>query len=232
MICGRYRHAASACFDEINAAVSAMTSRTVAFNAHAYAPPPDAIVYNFENVPGQVADPRATWPGHEIWDFSASNAAKYDAVHVPVGYHPTMERFKRIAYPDIDVVFTGLLNERRATVIEALRKRDLHVVTVPTGTVYGLERDAILARAKVVLNMLFYPDGVFPALRVAHLVANRVPVISEACPEAWDFVPQCAYDDLVGTVLGALNPKSAISTNQAAENAYERFKARPMGLPS
>jgi hypothetical protein len=226
MICARFEHPPSACFDEIDAAVSAMTDRVVAFNAHIRKPPPGAIVYNFENVPAQVSHPAELWAGHEVWDFSARNAAQYGATHVPVGYHPSMERFKRASHLDIDVVFTGLVNERRAAVLEELRERGLNVVVVPPG-LYGASRDTILARAKLALNMLFHEDGVFPALRVAHLVANRVPVLSEVCPEGWSYVPHTAYRYLASSVANAI-----ARGPQSAEHSFNRFIQQPMRLPT
>jgi hypothetical protein len=239
MILGRYSHVFSACFDEIDAAVTAIDKaagrdRKVVLNAHHYLAPPGSIVYNFENVPGQVSDPAERWKGHECWDFSESNAAKYGAKHVPVGYHPSMERFKRPKFPDIDVVFTGGMNERRAKIIDDLQARGFHVVVIPPGSLYGTARDNILSRARLALNMLFYPDGTFPALRVAHLVANRVPVVSERCPEQWNFVPHCDYADLVSTIAGALNadPSSPTHPDRSAEHAYGRFRDMPMRLPS
>ena len=230
MILGRDQHPASACFEEVNAAVEAMTDRVVCFNAHAFPAPPGAIVYNLENVPGQVPDPAERWKGHEVWDFSASNAAKYGAKHVPVGYHPSMERFERAADCPIDVVFTGCMNSRRARVLTALRDWKLRVVHLPPG-VYGAERDDILARSKLALNMLFYGDGVFPALRVAHLVANRVPVLSEACREGWDFVSTCDYGEIVPRVLRMLKLHPNYLALGAAD-ALADFKSKPMELPT
>jgi hypothetical protein len=170
------------CFVELDDAVRAMTDRVVAFNAHRGEAPPGSIIMQTENVPLQVADPRALWPEHEIWDISASNAAKYGATHVPVGYHPSMERFTRARDLDIDVVFSGAINERRAAVLNDMQARGLNVVVVPL-RLYGRGRDALLARAKLAINMQFYPEGIFPSLRVAHLVANHVPVLSERTAE-------------------------------------------------
>jgi hypothetical protein len=214
------------CFVEIDDAVRAMTDRPVCFNAHRSPPPPGAIIYNLENVPKQVPDPATLWAGHEVWDFSASNAAKYGAKHVPVGYHPSMERFKRAPVLDIDVVFSGAINPRRAQVLNELQSRGLRVVIVPQ-RFYGRQRDAILARAKLALNMLFYEDGVFPALRVAHLVANRVPVLSERCPEQWNYVPHCDYESLATTVENAIKYGP-----EMAEHCYRRFVQQPLELPS
>ncbi len=225
MICSLETTTFAKCFIEIDEAVRQMTDRTVAFNAHRGTAPPGSVIFQTENVPGQVADPRALWPDHEIWDISASNAAKYGATHVPIGYHASMERFERAKVLDIDVVFSGAINERRAKVLSELEARGLKVVVVPI-RMYGRQRDALLARAKLALNMLFYEDGIFPALRVAHLVANRVPVLSEKCREGWDYVPHCKIDDIVWTVENAIKEGP-----EMAEHAYRRFVQRPMVLP-
>ncbi len=229
MIVGRDTQTFSQCFVEIDDAVRAMTDRTVCFNAHRAEAPPGSIIYQTENVPTQVADPRAMWPDHEIWDISASNAAKYGAKHVPIGYHPSMERFKRADVLDIDVVFSGAINDRRAKVLNELQARGLRVVVVPVRT-YGRQRDALLARAKLALNMLFYEDGIFPALRVAHLVANHVPVLSERCPEGWPFISTCEFTDIVDATERIVRDEQAAREN--AEYALEAFRAMPMVLPS
>jgi hypothetical protein len=219
----------SRCFVEIDEAVRAMTDRAVCFNAHRGIAPPGSIVFQTENVPLQVADPRALWPDHEIWDLSASNAAKYGATHVPIGYHPSMERFKRAASPDIDVVFSGAINQRRADILNELQARGLRVVVVPVN-LYGRGRDALLARAKLALNMQFYPDGIFPALRVAHLVANHVPVLSEYTEEGWGFIPTCAIGEMVDRAERMVRDPADAKDNAAF--SYLRFKEMPMVLPS
>ncbi len=233
MILGRDRHPASACFDEIDAAVSALTDRVVVFNAHAFPGhvPEGAVVWNTENVPGQVPDPRALWPDHEIWDISAANAARYGAKHVPIGYHPSMERFERrpVEEQDIDVVFTGCMNPRRADVLQQLADRGLKVAHIGPGGPHGAERDAVLARSRLALNMLFYPDGTFPALRVAHLVANRVPVVSEMAPECFDFLETCAYESLVENCVALLGPFFHGTLHVGADRRLAAFKKQPEG---
>ncbi len=217
MILGRGVHPQSACFDEIDAAVRAMTDRVVCFNAHAF------NLENFSQIKPEVLD---RWADHEVWDFSARNAALYGAKHVPVGWHPSMERFERAPVQDIDVVFSGCINTRRMKVLEDLADRGLKVVVVPPG-IYGAHRDGILARARLALNMLFYEDGVFPALRVAHLVANRVPVLSERCPEMWNWVSHTPYENLQWCASNAIAEGRAM-----ADHAYSLFVQRPMVLPS
>ena len=69
------------------------------------------------------------------------------------------------------------MNERRAAVLNKLRARGLNVVDL--FDVYGVDRDAAIARAKVVANIHFYETATFEAVRVSHLLANGVCVVSE-----------------------------------------------------
>ncbi len=224
----------AACFTEINDAVEALTWRRVCFNSHWATPPAGSIVYNLESIPDQV-DP-ARWAGHEVWDSIASNIAKYppgmNVKHVPVGYHPSMERFDRAKVLDIDVVFTGALNHRRAAVLDALRERGLNVVYIgPAVGNHGAARDAVLARAKLALNILFHDSAPFPALRVAHLVANRVPVVSEACPDGWPWLRGSDLGRFVDAAEHEARSERWLADNRA-EDAYECFRDSPLVLPS
>ena len=229
MICGRYDFPPSACFDEIDAAIRQMTDRVVAFNAHMFPAPKGAIIFNTENLE-QVPDWRERWAGHELWDMGARNCEITGAKYVPIGYHPSMERFTRGPALDIDVVFCGSINERRAKIIDGMTARGLRVQVVGPNSAYGRERDEILARAKLALNMMFYPDGMFPALRVAHLVANRIPVLSERCPGGWDIVPTCEYSGLVDAAVRWIRDDEVLSI--CANDALKAFRERAMVLPS
>lgn len=235
MILGRAAHVHAQCFDEINAAVTAIDveadrDRVVCFNAHEFPAPPGSIVYNLENLDRVHPRARTEWASHECWDFDAANAAKYGAKHVPIGYHPSMERFERATVLDIDVVFAGAINERRARVLDGLRERGLNVVHVPAET-YGAERDALLARAKLALNMQFYVDGAWPALRVAHLLANRVPVLSELHPDAWPFIQGTAYAWLVANAVTLVRNYQHLDFAEQSDRSLEAFRRMPMVLP-
>ncbi len=237
MILGREEHVFSACFTELNDAVEAIereagTNRHIVFNAHEFTAPPGSIVYNLENVPGQVPDPATLWAGHEVWDFDEANAARYGAKLVPIGYHPSMERFARAPEQDIDVIFTGCINERRAKVLDALAGRGLNVVLVLPASPYsyGPVRDGLLSRAKLAISMLHRDDYAFASLRVSHLVANHVPVLVEACRGAWDFVTSCPYDSLVDAAVDLVYAPAA-SRASRAKVSYDAFKKHPMVLP-
>lgn len=228
MICGRYEQPASACFDELDVAIRQMTDRVVALNAHMFPAPRGSIIYNLENLPLQVPDWEKRFDGHELWDISEDNCALTGAKHVPLGWHLSMERFKPRPVQDIDVIFTGCMNERRSKVLDSIRARRLHVVHVDSGTVYGADRDALLARAKIALNIRFYEDGMFPLLRSAHLIANHVPVLSEDCSGVVGFsVPLEQIADHAQRLVCRVDERTRI-----ANECYRGFRASPMVLPS
>lgn len=227
----------SRCFEEADVAVRAMTDRVVAFNAHRGDAPPGAVIYQTEYIPHQVPDFDAfmagPWKGREIWDVSERNLEHYppgtNVKHVPLGYHPSMERFKRAKDLDIDVIFTGAISQRRADVLNALRERGLNVVVVPVN-VYGRSRDALLARAKLALNMLFREGALFPQFRAAHLIANEVPMVSEAAADEPSWVgPGVAYQNLVDAAYFAARGPLL---EEAAGVQLRLFRAYPMVLPS
>lgn len=149
--------------------------------------PNTVILYNLEQV-----DPGTTWlnsalaksmTSHEVWDFSQTNVHRLSAagiatniIWVPIGFSPELTRIESSG-EDIDVLFYGSLNPRRNAILEALRARGLNVVHA--FGVYGAERDNLVARAKIVLNVHFYESGILEWGRVFYSLANRKVMVSE-----------------------------------------------------
>ena len=223
------------CFEEIDTAVSALTTRTVVFNEkHQFKAPSGSIIFNLENVPGQVNP--ALWSEHEIWDASLRNISRYPTglkvTHVPMGYEPSMKRFERrpVEERDIDVVFCGYPNERRLSVLDSLRYRGIKVA-VPDYNTWGKDRDKVIARAKLALDMRYYDDGIFPTLRSLHLVANGMPVVAETSPEMppWALV-NVPYDMLADRIETLLKNRQVMDDFAAA--AENILKKHPLRLPN
>ena len=231
MILGLTDHPAANCFVELDDALSQLTTRTVVLNAHAFPDliPEGAVVMQTESVPEQIFNTLSyLQERNEVWDISARNAEHYTPTHVvPIGYHPSFERFAPVE-PEYDIAFTGCLNTRRAAVLNALAERGLVVAYVGVG-MYGAERDAILARSRLAINMLWEPGRIFPSLRVAHLVSNRVPVLSERCVDGWSFVPTCPYEDLVDVAERVVRDGARAQENAAY--SLEEFRKMPLVLP-
>ncbi|MDA8108645.1 MAG: hypothetical protein M0015_08445 [Betaproteobacteria bacterium] len=158
--------------------------------------PESAIVYNLEQITPERAldnpDYVELLQRRRVWDYSARNlhayaalGAKVQAELLPVGYVPELTRIAAAPEQDIDVLFYGSLNERRIPVLEELADAGLRAKVV--SAVYGPARDALIARAKLVLNLHFYAGNPFEIVRVSYLLANRKAVVSEtselAAPE-------------------------------------------------
>lgn len=228
MILGYNEQYHSRCFEEINDVIETLSKQTIYFNAHNFKAPKDSVVYNFSSIPQINPD---ILDDYEVWDASKRNSNRFGFTYVPVGYHPSMERFQRAEIKDIDVAFFGQVNPRRFEVLLALQDEGLRVRCY--SYLYGKERDEILARSKLALSMVYDEKCVFPILRVAHCVANQVPVLSERCADDNDWqksgIEICEYDDLVDRVLDLLDEEDKLEdqTNQA----YEWFKKRIMKIP-
>jgi hypothetical protein len=201
---------------------------------------PDTIVYNVEQI-----DPASSWwhgglpvavERCVVWDYSRRNLEQIRGLtanarlhHVPLGYVPQLTRIHPAAVADIDVLFYGAPNDRRERVLRALRAAGLAVTSV-FGT-YGPDRDALIARAKVVLNVHYYPSRVFEAARVTYLLANRKAVVAEY-DESSDIdadlgpaVRLAAYDDLVAACRELVN--DGARRQHYEEHGFRIVTARP-----
>lgn len=181
--------------------------------------PEKSIIYNLEQVypesPWMTKTMLHLFGRFEIWDYSQRNVDMLRSMvpgirikFVRLGYMPQMTRIPQGIPQDIDVLFYGSLNDRRRAVIDALRLRGVRVEAV--FGVYGAARDALIARAKIVLNMRLYDSDIFEIVRVSYLLANRKLVVSEWSEQTdmeADFKETVAlsrYDDLVDTCVHLL----------------------------
>jgi hypothetical protein len=154
--------------------------------------PADSILYNFEQICsgslGTLADYQQALGRFSVWDYSRRNLEQLllrhprgDFRHVPLGYVPELTQVGAAPAQDIDVLFYGSINERRKRVLDELQALGLAVHAV--FGVYGAERDALIARSKLVLNVHFYPAQIFEVVRVSYLLANHKAVVSECTPQ-------------------------------------------------
>lgn len=158
--------------------------------------PQDAIIYNTEQLSsGWMNDYYVDlMRRHTVWDYSRENVKKLTALGIDahfcgVGYAPELERIPKVE-EDLDVVFYGSMNKRRAVILEKLIDAGINLYIIPFGT-YGAERDAILARAKIVLNIHYYDDAPLEIVRCSYLLANGKYFLTEGGKEdlACDYTP-------------------------------------------
>jgi hypothetical protein len=169
----------------------------VVFGAHLLPPgtvlPADTVVYNLE----QIVD-GAMWvtPNyldllcrHRVWDYSAQNCSVLrtlgvrEALHVPLGHAVALERIAPAA-EDIDVLFYGAYSERRVALLERLSRAGWKVTR--SNGAYGAERDAVVARSRIVLNVHYYEQSRLEVPRCFYLMTNGRFVLSETSPDAED----------------------------------------------
>ena len=199
------------------------TATNILLGAHLLSPedaamvPPGSILYNLEQLGGPNLPKQFYEVGlrHQVWDYSLLNIKQWQAmncscppVHVPLGYVPELSRIPASPTQDIDVLFYGSLNERRARIVKALK--DAGAKVHATFGVYGKQRDELISRAKIVLNVHFYDQKIFEIVRVSYLLANSKAVVSELAPDTEiekgmaDSVLGVPYDSLVESCLSLL----------------------------
>ena len=202
--------------------------------------PPDTIIYNLEQI---TAGSRALEPHYldalqrfTVWEYSARNLERLRdlikaprCVHVPLGYMPQMRRINPDYPKDIDVLLYGFPNTRRMLVMDELKRRRINAL-IACG-VYGEQRDGLIARSRLQLNVHFYKPGILEVVRLSYLLANALPVVSELNPDTEmisGFEHTCfftAYDDLADVVENALG--NAAACRKQAEKGHALFKAMP-----
>jgi len=120
---------------------------------------------------------------HTVWDYSTSNVRYLHGLganqvfHVPMGFVPQLTRISR-RQADIDVLFYGVINARRDLILNQLVRAGVRALYL--GNAYGAERDACIARSRIVLNMHFHQGRILELARVLYLLANGIFVVSES----------------------------------------------------
>jgi len=178
---------------------------------------PDSIIYNFEQI-----DPASPWievaylnllRKHEVWDYSTTNIellklqGLISVHHLPLGYVKNLERITPVAQ-DIDVLFYGSINPRRQLVLDELKATGLNVKQI--FGYYGIPRDELIARSKIVLNIHYYESKIFEVARVSYLLTNGVCIVSEVGPDPVEqdyagALAFAAYEDLTATCVALIN---------------------------
>lgn len=170
---------------------------------------------------------------YPVWDYSEGNIAELarmgiKATHCGIGYVPELTRIAPAA-EDIDVLFVGSVNDRRLTVLKQLASQGVNVEA--RFNVYGGERDAFLARSKIMLNVHFYESRLFEIVRVSYLLANHKCVVSETGADRGieqQFEPGIAfapYEKLAETCVKLLRNDAA--RRETAEAGFARIKSMP-----
>jgi|GEM_PF-566531 O-methyltransferase/8-demethyl-8-(2,3-dimethoxy-alpha-L-rhamnosyl)tetracenomycin-C 4'-O-methyltransferase len=199
--------------------------------------PEQSIIYNLEQLgaPHLGVGYYRLAERYRIWDYSPINVQRWNQLTcahpvrlVEVGYVPELCRIAPAAVQDIDVLFYGSMTEPRMAVLRQLEQAGVRVHAA--FGVYGKERDALIARAKIVLNLHCYETQLFEVVRVSYLLANSKAVISETSPDIGDFehaVIAVPYGLIVQSCLGLLQEERRRRLLESQGSAF--FQQREMG---
>ncbi|KAF0186727.1 MAG: hypothetical protein FD163_2 [Hyphomonadaceae bacterium] len=209
---------------------------------------PKTIVFNLEQMgdhKSQInsASYFALMRHFPTWEYSRKNMSllpQYgvsELHHVPIGYVPVLERIAPAPVKDIDVLFYGSKNDRRYDVFDAIKAKGLNMVyNEPFTNWTREERDALIARSKLVLNVGFFDDvHIFEEVRVSYLLNNKICVVSELRDDTIiedDMRQCCAFakaDQIAQTCVELCNDEA--KRNEIAQRGYDIFKKREFLAP-
>ena len=169
-----------------------------------------------------------------VWDYARENidalAAKGIAAdQLPVGHHPRLARIPDQAAKDVDVLFYGTLNTRRERLLDGLARSGIGLRVLQG--VFGADRDAWIARSRIVLNIHYYPMKIMEVARLGYLLNNQACVLTEDSPInplRRVGIMAVGYEKIVATCLRLLENEAA-RLAQARKNAqlFARFYPMP-----
>lgn len=166
--------------------------------------PRNTIIYNLEQMRSptnyqSTQEFRYCAENFRIWDYSPANLRAWQDVDVknieivPIGYAPVLSSIPKARNQDIDVLFYGSPIGNRLDIFKAICGSGLKAMFV--SGFYGAERDELIARSKIVLNVPSDDKaGIFEIVRVSYLWANKKAVIADLQPNAY------IEDDIKGSV--------------------------------
>lgn len=190
--------------------------------------PEQAIIYQLEQVSSGWNNPHYVYgilKNHQVWEFDRAQSVHWkslgiDSIFCPIGYVPELSRIKPQA-EDIDVLFYGSSHPRRIAVLDEMRRLGAKPCWM---IAYGEDRDELIARSKIVLNIHYYEQAKFEIARCSYLMANKKCVVSERCEDRdaelrfTGGVVWADHEDLTETCLQLLGDEK-----QRAETAQRGF---------
>lgn len=219
-------------------------AQNILLGAHLYAPtchiPEGTILFNLEQLSFGLKWCDETYLDRlrcfPVWDYSERNISflvtkgiSSNVKRVPIGFSSNLQRIPKPEQQDIDVLFYGVVNERRRKILQDLRTAGMNVVELVG--VFGEELDTYIARSKVVLNLHFYEEKIFEIVRVSYLLNNRKAVVSEVDPDTEidsdlrAAVVGVPYDQLVAACAALV--RSDAARQQIEDSGLHIFMNRP-----
>lgn len=173
----------------------------------------------------------------ELWDYDYLNKEYLHQFHnikvdnvQSIEYIPSFSRIDNSEDPEIDVLFYGLLNERREDVLRDIRYKaygKFGIVTVSGCSSQQTEK--FIANSKIVLNIhAFYPYHRQEQERIAFLLSNKKCVMSEQSQRNMfgDSIIEVPFDKMYDNILFILQNEL---WRDIGIRGYESFKNQSLG---
>ncbi len=207
----------------------------IIFGMNDYSPeivPHNYIVYQLEQTTG---NDESKWFSERylnylrqamcVWDYSLVNYQNLKKLgiksieYVPIQYLSQTDHIiqKAPSDKDIDIFFYGSFNLRRQKIIDDLRIAGLHVVA--RNNVWKQEREDLIARSKVVINIHYFEHSILETTRLSYLLSNNCLIVSEQSQDAlldkWHskYLKLTSYNDLVSTCVDYIHAYNQIETS-------------------
>ena len=169
-----------------------------------------------------------------FWDYSQYNldylskTINIKGKLFQIGYQKELNRINHNIDKNIDVLFYGSINARREHIINKLKDRKINVKTL--FGVYGKERDDLIAKSKLILNMHMYDSKIFEIVRVFYLLSNSIPVLTEVGSDTkfnndfLDLICKSTYENIEKNIIYLLeNDNKRIELGENGLNAIKKF---------
>lgn len=236
----------------------------ILFGAHEYpvALPKNLkyIVYQLEQTPTKK-EVSSVWNqrylnilhrAQAVWDYSVVNVKWLRQVwhvpnvsYVPIGYASSLEEEKRTKQEkDIDILFFGSESDRRNKYMKALEDAlgDKCRIVWKKNAVWDSERNELIARSRIILNLHFAANGLLEIPRLLNVVSNKGFVVSEKgrhrpTNEKWSnkvvFASSSTVHDVIQTCSHYLFDNDGQQEQVCfVKNAYQNVKRMEFGVPA
>jgi hypothetical protein len=123
----------------------------------------------------------------QVWDYSMTNINNLKQhITVPLVYMPLLymkhltakERLN--VKKDIDVLFIGMMNDKRKAFIDKLCNNGIKVHVAKNYNLWGNSRDMLVQRSKILLNVHYYENAILETARLSYALSlGECLVVSE-----------------------------------------------------
>ena len=148
---------------------------------------------------------------------------------VEIGFQKELATINHSMKKDVDVLFYGIINERRKKILDDLEKKDIKVKVLDS--VWGKERDMWISRSRIVLNMHYYDAKIFEVARCFYLMTNSVAIVSEVSDDTYidskyrDGIIGVPYEKLVNKCYEILKDEEELK--MLREQAFRTISSYP-----